>query len=80
MQIAKERCAVHPADNQRPADDQRQAKAGDRHPQANDHEYAAQHFSQMQAPVSGLRQRFGNTRMHEWLEAGKKGHAADSEA
>ena len=77
MQIAENRRAVDPANDQRPADDQRQPEAGDRHPQAEDHEHAAEHFGEMQPPLDALRKRCRNTRMQERLQACEKGHAAD---
>ena len=79
MEIAQQGRTVQPAMNQLPADDQGQPEAGYRHPQAEQHQNAAQHFSQMQPPVTGLRHRRRQGGVHQGFEASEEGHPADRE-
>ena len=79
-QIAEDGRPVPPAGNERPADDQGQAEACQRHPQPEQHEHAAQHFGQMQSPVNGEGLRRRQAGVQQGHQSGQESHAADGEA
>lgn len=79
MEIAQQGRTVQPAMNQGPADDQGQPEAGHRHPQTQHHQNAAQHFGQMQPPVTRLPHGRWQDSVHQGFEAGKERHPADRE-